>query len=32
EVFDLADASAAHERSQSGHVRGKIVVQVSTEA
>ncbi|MDV6306260.1 NADP-dependent oxidoreductase [Gordonia amicalis] len=32
EVFDLADAAGAHERSQSGHVRGKIVVRVSTEA
>ncbi|MHC3002273.1 NADP-dependent oxidoreductase [Gordonia sp. GN26] len=32
EVFDLPDASAAHERSQSGHVRGKIVVRVSAEA
>ncbi|WP_232718156.1 NADP-dependent oxidoreductase [Gordonia metallireducens] len=31
EVFDLPDASAAHERSQSGHVRGKIVVRVSAE-
>ncbi|HCS56450.1 MAG TPA: alcohol dehydrogenase [Gordonia polyisoprenivorans] len=28
EVFDLADAAAAHERSESGHVRGKIVVRV----
>ncbi|ASR03945.1 NADP-dependent oxidoreductase [Gordonia rubripertincta] len=32
QVFDLPDASAAHERSQSGHVRGKIVVRVSAEA
>jgi NADPH2:quinone reductase len=32
EVFDLADAAGAHERSQSGHVRGKIVVRVSTGA
>lgn len=31
EVFDLADASDAHERSQSGHVRGKIVVRVASE-
>ncbi|MDS1112548.1 NADP-dependent oxidoreductase [Gordonia westfalica] len=31
EVFDLTDASGAHERSQSGHVRGKIVVRVSTQ-
>ncbi|MBD5787883.1 NADP-dependent oxidoreductase [Cellulosimicrobium terreum] len=28
EVFDLADAAAAHERSASGHVRGKVVVRV----
>ncbi|MEE3850186.1 NADP-dependent oxidoreductase [Gordonia sp. LSe1-13] len=28
EVFDLADAATAHERSQSGHVRGKIVVRM----
>lgn len=27
-VFDLVDAAAAHELSQSGHVRGKIVVRV----
>ena len=31
-VFDLTDASGAHERSQSGHVRGKIVVRVSSGA
>lgn len=30
EVFDLADASGAHERSQSGHVRGKVVVRVAS--
>ncbi|WP_238419620.1 NADP-dependent oxidoreductase [Gordonia sp. 'Campus'] len=29
EVFDLADAAGAHERSESGHVRGKVVVRVS---
>lgn len=28
EVFDLADAAAAHEASQSPHVRGKVVVRV----
>ncbi|MFW0785157.1 NADP-dependent oxidoreductase [Gordonia sp. CPCC 206044] len=28
EVFELADAATAHERSQSGHVRGKVVVRV----
>lgn len=28
EVFDLADAAAAHEASQSLHVRGKVVVRV----
>ncbi|NED60952.1 zinc-binding dehydrogenase, partial [Streptomyces sp. SID10244] len=28
EVFDLVDAAGAHERSQSGHVRGKVVVRV----
>ncbi|ACY21803.1 Alcohol dehydrogenase zinc-binding domain protein [Gordonia bronchialis DSM 43247] len=28
EVFDLADAAAAHERSEAGHVRGKIVIRV----
>ena len=28
EVFDLADAAAAHEASQSQHVRGKVVVRV----
>ncbi|WP_265522104.1 NADP-dependent oxidoreductase [Oerskovia flava] len=28
EVLDLADAARAHELSQSGHVRGKIVVRV----
>ncbi|GCE76623.1 NADP-dependent oxidoreductase [Cellulomonas biazotea] len=28
EVFDLADAAAAHEASASGHVRGKVVVRV----
>jgi NADPH:quinone reductase-like Zn-dependent oxidoreductase len=28
EVFELADAADAHERSQSGHVRGKVVVRV----
>lgn len=28
EVFDLGDAAGAHERSQSGHVRGKVVVRV----
>ncbi|RPA20094.1 NADP-dependent oxidoreductase [Gordonia sp. OPL2] len=28
EVFELADAVNAHERSQSGHVRGKVVVRV----
>ncbi|MYR05510.1 zinc-binding dehydrogenase [Gordonia sp. SID5947] len=28
EVFELTDAAAAHERSASGHVRGKIVVRV----
>lgn len=27
-VFDLADAAAAHELSESGHVRGKVVVRV----
>ncbi|MGW9265627.1 NADP-dependent oxidoreductase [Gordonia terrae] len=31
EVFDLADAAGAHERSESGHVRGKIVVRVATD-
>lgn len=31
EVFDLADAAGAHESSQSGHVRGKIVVRVAGE-
>ncbi|GAB92385.1 putative oxidoreductase [Gordonia rhizosphera NBRC 16068] len=28
EVFDLADAAAAHERGAAGHVRGKVVVRV----
>lgn len=28
EVFELADAAAAHEASQTGHVRGKVVVRV----
>lgn len=28
EVFDLADAAAAHEASAAGHVRGKVVVRV----
>lgn len=28
QVFDLADAAAAHEASQTGHVRGKVVVRV----
>lgn len=28
ELFDLADAAAAHEASQSQHVRGKVVVRV----
>lgn len=28
QVFDLADAAAAHEASASGHVRGKVVVRV----
>ncbi|MBD8059270.1 NADP-dependent oxidoreductase [Cellulomonas sp. JH27-2] len=28
EVFDLADASAAHDASAGGHVRGKVVVRV----
>lgn len=28
EVFDLADAAAAHELSATGHVRGKVVVRV----
>ncbi|WP_439028855.1 NADP-dependent oxidoreductase [Gordonia terrae] len=28
DVFDLADAAGAHERSESGHVRGKVVVRV----
>ncbi len=28
EVFDLADAAAAHEASETGHVRGKVVVRV----
>ncbi|MAU80830.1 MULTISPECIES: NADP-dependent oxidoreductase [Gordonia] len=28
EVFDLAEAAAAHRRSESGHVRGKIVVRM----
>ena len=28
EVFDLADAADAHRASQSGHVRGKVVVRV----
>ena len=28
QVFDLADAAAAHEASQSQHVRGKVVVRV----
>ncbi|WP_309134725.1 NADP-dependent oxidoreductase [Cellulomonas sp.] len=28
EVFDLADAAAAHEASAGGHVRGKVVVRV----
>ena len=31
EVFDLADAASSHERSESGHVRGKIVVRVASE-
>lgn len=29
EVFDLADAGAAHDRSRTGHVRGKLVLRVS---
>ena len=29
EVFELADAAAAHEASQTGHVRGKVVVRVA---
>ncbi|MDO8145383.1 MULTISPECIES: NADP-dependent oxidoreductase [unclassified Isoptericola] len=28
EVYDLADAAAAHRASETGHVRGKIVVKV----
>ncbi|WP_278234851.1 NADP-dependent oxidoreductase [Isoptericola sp. AK164] len=28
EVYDLADAAAAHRASETGHVRGKIVVRV----
>jgi len=28
EVFDLADAAAAHDASAGGHVRGKVVVRV----
>jgi NADPH2:quinone reductase len=28
QVFELADAAAAHEASQTGHVRGKVVVRV----
>ncbi|AEE47441.1 NADP-dependent oxidoreductase [Cellulomonas fimi] len=28
QVFDLADAAAAHDASASGHVRGKVVVRV----
>ncbi|WP_421735754.1 NADP-dependent oxidoreductase [Cellulomonas sp.] len=28
EVFELADAAAAHETIQTGHVRGKVVVRV----
>jgi NADPH2:quinone reductase len=28
QVFDLADAAAAHEASATGHVRGKVVVRV----
>lgn len=29
EVFELADTAAAHEASQTGHVRGKVVVRVA---
>ncbi len=29
EVFDLADAAAAHEKLEQGHTRGKIVLKVS---
>ena len=28
EVFDLADAAAAHRASETGHTRGKVVVRV----
>ena len=28
EVFELADAAAAHRASETGHVRGKVVVRV----
>lgn len=28
-VFPLADAAAAHEKAEEGHVRGKLVLQVA---
>jgi NADPH:quinone reductase-like Zn-dependent oxidoreductase len=31
EVFALADAAKAFELSQTGHVRGKIAIEVSTD-
>lgn len=31
ETFPLADAAAAHERSEAGHVRGKLVLTVASE-
>ncbi len=30
ETFPLAEASRAHERSEAGHVRGKLVLSVSS--
>jgi NADPH:quinone reductase-like Zn-dependent oxidoreductase len=28
QVFELADSAAAHELSETGHVRGKVVVRI----
>jgi NADPH:quinone reductase-like Zn-dependent oxidoreductase len=28
-VFPLAEAAAAHEKAEEGHVRGKLVLQVA---
>ena len=31
QVFDLADVAQAHEKSEGGHTRGKLVLQTSSE-